>query len=455
MANTDKNIVITPATGTAGLPTIEFTGNNNNSTVLSVQDDNTITFANSLGTLLTINPDFDGTFYAVSDGGGVPFIEAANNNSITIGGAAGLTTLIGTSTNNNPSYRLQIGGDSISSGTIQATRFISTQGPGIAPFSVTSSTLVSNLNADLLDGVQGSQFVRSDTADTMTGMLTINHAGDEIMRLQDTSSTGSPYLTFYQNTTRAAYIQYVNGTGLRLLNDVTDDYLDIQSGINGLKYYGDSGPHTVWHAGNDGPGSGLDADTVDGLQVLDLQKALARTVGWVPSYNNADENSVYWDLAFAATRLYSASDTTIGMSYTPQRIGDGDTYEISITVWGSAAASSGLYLRIYEYNAELPSGKTHISNDATPSYVQEDTSGKSNWVENAAISTSRTTYTYSYTPTAGARYASVVLLNWTGIGTNVVYATEPRWRVVSNAADGGGGGGGVSEELAIAYAIAL
>lgn len=44
-----------------------------------------------------------------------------------------------------------------------------------SPFTVDSTYVVANLNADLLDGVQGSSFLRSDTADQKTsGNLTFN-----------------------------------------------------------------------------------------------------------------------------------------------------------------------------------------------------------------------------------------------------------------------------------------
>jgi len=61
-------------------------------------------------------------------------------------------------------------------GTLQGTRLISTQTTGTAPFTVASTTVVPNLNADLLDGVQGSSFLRSDVADTKTsGNLIFNN----------------------------------------------------------------------------------------------------------------------------------------------------------------------------------------------------------------------------------------------------------------------------------------
>lgn len=47
---------------------------------------------------------------------------------------------------------------SLNAGTVTATRFISTQTTGTAPFTVASTTLVTNLNADKLDGNDASAF---------------------------------------------------------------------------------------------------------------------------------------------------------------------------------------------------------------------------------------------------------------------------------------------------------
>mgnify|MGYP003664061144 FL=1 len=122
------------------------------------------------------------------------------------------------------------------------------------------------VNADTLDGIDSANFLRSNVADTMGGLLTISHAGDEILRLQDTSATGQPILSFYQAGTLAGYIQYVNSAPrMRIANQTTQDYLDIGSGINGLQYAADGGAYTVWHSGNDGAGTGLDADLLDGV----------------------------------------------------------------------------------------------------------------------------------------------------------------------------------------------
>ncbi|QKE11347.1 distal tail fiber protein [Thermus phage phiFa] len=87
--------------------------------------------------------------------------------------------------NTNPSEKLHV------SGNVKAQRFISTVGTGTAPFSVSSTTLVTNLNADLLDGLHASSFVRTD-ADT-TVNANINMAAGKTVDGVDISAFKAAY----------------------------------------------------------------------------------------------------------------------------------------------------------------------------------------------------------------------------------------------------------------------
>ncbi|QXJ39600.1 hypothetical protein BV455_02966 [Parageobacillus caldoxylosilyticus] len=94
--------------------------------------------------------------------------------------------------------------------------------------------------------------------DTMTGALTISSASNPGLELRSTGG-GTPFIDF-SNDGSTDYDARI------ILNG--DDVLDIQGvGSSGLKVNG----QTVWNAGNDGPGSGLDADTVDGKHFSDIQ----------------------------------------------------------------------------------------------------------------------------------------------------------------------------------------
>jgi len=58
-----------------------------------------------------------------------------------------------------------------SSSTITGTRLISNIASGTAPLTVTSTTVVSNLNADLLDGLNSDKFMRTDANTSTTGNI--------------------------------------------------------------------------------------------------------------------------------------------------------------------------------------------------------------------------------------------------------------------------------------------
>ena len=135
---------------------------------------------------------------------------------------------------------------------------------GTSTFTGNGSGLTS-VDATTLDSIDSTSFVRSDADDTITGLLTTSRSGEQL-KLSDTSATGNPYIGFYQGTTRRAYIQFVDSGGiLRLASDENNDRLDIGNGTTGLQHYVDGTGYTVWTSANDGTGSGLDADTLDGV----------------------------------------------------------------------------------------------------------------------------------------------------------------------------------------------
>jgi hypothetical protein len=61
-----------------------------------------------------------------------------------------------------------------SQGTIEGLTFKSTVASGTAPLTISSSTVVSNLNADLLDGLDSTKFMRTDTNTSTTGNMFVS-----------------------------------------------------------------------------------------------------------------------------------------------------------------------------------------------------------------------------------------------------------------------------------------
>ena len=180
-------------------------------------------------------------------------------------------------------------GDFTSIGDMQFRRGTFTQATGTAPFSVSSTTLVNNLNADLLDGIQASSFIRSDDNDTVANNLSFTSNTTPIttnsIKFNNSEMGGSYYtdavgvLAFDENfhsdnqygteATAPAATFTTNGGGLVIKNE--DGWGAVLSSQNIRWCEGNFanlqiGGNQVFHTGNDGSGSGLDADTVDGIQ---------------------------------------------------------------------------------------------------------------------------------------------------------------------------------------------
>ena len=75
--------------------------------------------------------------------------------------------------NNNKKFETTATGATVT-GAVSASSFTSTVATGTAPFTVSSTTKVTNLNADKLDGVNSSAFLRSNQDDTASGNITFN-----------------------------------------------------------------------------------------------------------------------------------------------------------------------------------------------------------------------------------------------------------------------------------------
>ena len=128
-------------------------------------------------------------------------------------------------------------------------------------------------NAALLDGIDSTQFLRADQNDTTTGILTLTTSSQYPLTINGTDNgkivlqgSSNPYIRWREGTTDKAYIQWHSSGYINIANQETNEILRIQSGSNGLKFGIDGTFYKVWHEANDGSGSGLDSDLLDGLQ---------------------------------------------------------------------------------------------------------------------------------------------------------------------------------------------
>ena len=132
MANSDKNIRITPNKGTTSFPKIVFTGQANDPITVNVLDDNSLSFSGSAGQLFSLSNNISsGTIFSVNDISGFPSFRINANGTVTSNEFSG-NFGIGVS---NPSFKLQISGTLGVSGGVALTA-------GIASTSSSSGTLV-------------------------------------------------------------------------------------------------------------------------------------------------------------------------------------------------------------------------------------------------------------------------------------------------------------------------
>ncbi|MCT4593598.1 MAG: hypothetical protein N4A57_04910 [Anaeromicrobium sp.] len=113
-------------------------------------------------------------------------------------------------------------------------------------------------NADKVDGLHASSFLRSDADDTINGNLTL--AKGKRIKLHDSNAIGSAIGMDGEN-----FVIWEEEDGDRKMLEIRDD--------EHAYVYGNK----VWSSRNDGHGSGLDADTVDGIHSNNLQKIVNQT----------------------------------------------------------------------------------------------------------------------------------------------------------------------------------
>ena len=199
-----------------------------------------------------------------------------------------------------------------------------------------------------------------------------------------------------------------------------------QKGDKGQKGQGDKGT------------KGVKGDSITGPTGM-----INAPYGAVAAYSNSNQDTISYDDTELAMRLQTTgSDTQIGAAFPAFRVNlaSNESHKLSIKYKASAATSSGFYVRVYEYDAALPTGKLAVSNSATNSLVQEDTRRVGNWKENAAITTDWQTTDFTYTPTSTAVWTSIVVLNWSGMSTNALFIRDPFHQLV--ASSGGTGAPG-------------
>jgi len=89
MANSDKEILITPNKGQSSFPEIKFTGADNAPVYLRVLDDGSVSIEGTNGQLFSVTDSMTGTIFSVNDVSGIPAIEVLDTGVIRLGAYGG------------------------------------------------------------------------------------------------------------------------------------------------------------------------------------------------------------------------------------------------------------------------------------------------------------------------------------------------------------------------------
>lgn len=170
----------------------------------------------------------------------------------------------------------------------QAGSFIINEANGVVTFQ-NNPTVKSNtiLHTGNYAGELDNRYVNK-AGDTMTGKLLFNaDSGIDLISIPRTKSA----ISFNNAGSNRIGINFTDGDGnLRIARtDINQDWasgdVNILLGSNNYK---------VWHAGNDGSGSGLDADLLDGKHLGNVGDRVMRQIGF-PNYNEfgSTDTNVY------------------------------------------------------------------------------------------------------------------------------------------------------------------
>jgi len=230
----------------------------------------------------------------------------------------------------------------------------------------------SGLDADLLDGLQGATFVRIDTASTLNNNVALQG-----------KTTGAVNKTL-------AYVDTVNQA---FFGDASIGLILAGSSI---LYFDGGATRTIWHSNNDGAGSGLDADTVDGVQEAALAKLAGAAftgnvsttgtlgvTGAITGSSTVQGTRLISTIATGTAPLTVASTTRVA-NLNAATAGDADT------VQGNAAAAFATAGHTHTSAAKIASG-TYTGNGGatraisglgfTPKRVDvQHTTGTNDWI---------------------------------------------------------------------------
>lgn len=207
-------------------------------------------------------------------------------------------------------------------------------------------------NADKLDNLNSTQFLRSDVSTSLTGEFTFNNEATGVNWV-------SGALGIKGFDTDAKLELQTRSSDQTIFKAGTAETLKINPNATtlGLTYLG----NTVWHAGNHGAGSGLNADLLDGFQHTDFLKVNAKAVD-SDLLDGLDSTAFLQRAGGTMTGNITFSDTGEGLTFAPNS--DSVTIRYHNQGPGDVEARLEFQTNNNDYNAfrwtHVPSGNTVV-----------------------------------------------------------------------------------------------
>lgn len=270
---------------------------------------------------------------------------------------------------------------------------------GSGEITVGSNVVLDANGLVIADGAGGS-YLWFNNASSGNAYYRAYDIGSGVMRhridVQNVTADGNIYMVYVLGNTESNYFS-LNGSTFAtphatlgyIVNNAIyfDDSAVAPGGAAGygalyadasevLKYYvGTAGPYTVWHSGNDGATSGLDADFLDGLHgssyqashaTLTTLSGLANAVGYL--YNNGS-GTLSW------SSVGTGSTTFAGLTDTPGSFSGAANYFVRVNGTPNAlefVAASSINVGAFNNDGTYQAAAYYLSNIATLTDPNDD-----------------------------------------------------------------------------------